>query len=224
MTDDVVELWAGVSAEDQHTLLSANTAAREVLRQRDRAYWLEVGRGLSVVREEALRRAGTNNIQHPRYRRAQALLLDRLPDLTTLVAKDSKGCNHAIWMFKNWSEVEVWLLELEPESFSLNHPTSIHRRYHRKERPQDDTRGRIEDVDDLTRAYPELVEELIEMVREEVTAKVNRDRSQGIMTRDTFDKLVVCLEQSTAEAAPEMLEVVRKLGWMLVREEVEEAA
>src|SRR6185436_8241621 len=149
--------------------------------------------------------------------------------------------------YENWDELKEWIDGLpRNESVRLNHPTSIHRRYNRTEPTWDGPtrRHRIEDVDDLAREYPELMEELRDEVRQEqikdvlqlkimyphlaeemresIEAQVRRERSQGIMTRDTFDKLVACLEQSNAEYATEILDVVRKLGFMLVMEEASE--
>jgi hypothetical protein len=134
MTDDeAIELWSALSEEDQHILRAGNNAVREVMQQKDKAHWVGIGRSGFVVRTNALRQSGTNSIQHPRYRRAQSLLLSRVPDLARLQAKDSKSYNDAIWLFEHWSELEGWLDGLGPESLQLNHPTSIRNRYRGRE-------------------------------------------------------------------------------------------
>jgi hypothetical protein len=99
-------------------------------------HWLAVGRGRSLVRAEAMRAAKANRIQHPEYRRRFALLLARVPDLATLVARDKAGTQHAIWLVENRDEVERFLGDLPPaEAERLNHPTAIRRRFERDGRP-----------------------------------------------------------------------------------------
>ena len=127
--DDVVRVWNALSAEDQHILQTGNTHARELLQEKDKAYWVGLGRAGFVVRTNSLRQSGTNSIQHPRYRRMQALLLSRLPDIARLQARDSKSYNDAIWLFEHWSEIEPWLNGLGPEGLRLNHPSVIRDRY-----------------------------------------------------------------------------------------------
>lgn len=183
MTDDeATELWTRLSAEDQHILRAGNNAVREVMQQRDKAHWVGIGQSGFVVRANARRQSGANSIQHPRYRRVQALLLSRVPDLARLQTKDSKSYNDAIWLFEHWSELEVWLNGLGPESLRLNHPTSIRRRYY---------------------------------WREDMKAP---QRSQGLMDRYTYEKLLECLRDSNAEDAARIVEVVRELESVLVRE------
>jgi len=226
---------------------TANKAAQDILKHRDRASWLLVGQGLYAIRDEALRLADTDSVRSNAYRNAQRRLMEGAPHLAELAGRDHAGCQHAVWMYENWDELKEWIDGLpRNESVRLNHPTSIHRRYNRTEPTWDGPtrRHRIEDVDDLAREYPELMEELRDEVRQEqikdvlqlkimyphlaeemresIEAQVRRERSQGIMTRDTFDKLVACLEQSNAEYATEILDVVRKLGFMLVMEEASE--
>ena len=224
---------------------TANKAAQDILKHRDRASWLLVGQGLYAIRERALSLAGTDSVKSNDYRNAQRRLMEGASHLAELAARDHAGCQHAVWMYENWDELKEWIDGLPPkESVRLNHPTSIHRRYNRTE-PSWDREERyrppvIEDLDDFKREYPGLRDELEDEIRKEqipdadtledmyphlyeemadvIEGRVRNWLSKGIMAREMFDKLVVCLEKSTADDAPEVLELVQKLSWMIVRE------
>ena len=125
----------------ESVILTANTAASEIMQHRDRASWLAVGRGMAAIRAEALRRAETSNVQSARYRYFQSVLMEGAPHLARLNRKDPAGCNHAIWLVKNWSALEGWLRELGPESLRLSHLSSIHRRYYWSEQMKEKARN-----------------------------------------------------------------------------------
>ena len=128
---EIAELWADVPMPIQNVILNANLEARGIIRHRNRAAWLAVGRGLAELRAEAQRRAGVvNSLHHPRYRHFQALLMAKAPDLAELNEADHAGCQHAIWMFRTWPAVGSWLATLPPaEQNRLNHPSGIRRRF-----------------------------------------------------------------------------------------------
>jgi hypothetical protein len=134
----ITELWADVAMPVQNVILNANLVAREIARHRDRASWLEVGKGWVEIRDEALRRAETQNIWHPRYRYYRGLLMAKAPDLAALEEHDHAGCRHAVWLFENWTVIERWLADQEigKNLRDLNHPSVIKRRFdaaHRRE-------------------------------------------------------------------------------------------
>jgi hypothetical protein len=126
------ELWADVAMPVQNVILNAtNLVARENARHRDSAFWLEVGKGWVEIRDEALRRAETQNIRHPRYRYYHGLLMAKAPDLAALEEHDHAGCRHAVWLFENWAVIEHWLADREigKNLRGLNHPSVIKRRF-----------------------------------------------------------------------------------------------
>jgi hypothetical protein len=125
------ELWADVAMPVQNVILNANLVAREIARHRDRASWLEVGKGWVEIRDEALRRAKTPSIRHPRYSYYHGLLMAKAPDLAALEEHDHAGCRHAVWLFENWTVIERWLADQEigKNLRDLNHPSVIKRRF-----------------------------------------------------------------------------------------------
>jgi hypothetical protein len=125
------ELWADVAMPVQNVILNANLVAREIARHRDRASWLEVGKGWVEIRDEALRRAKTPSIRHPKYSYYHGLLMAKAPDLAALEEHDHAGCRHAVWLFENWTVIERWLADQEvgKNLRDLNHPSVIKRRF-----------------------------------------------------------------------------------------------
>jgi hypothetical protein len=134
------EEWSQLPTDVQNHILEAALAARQIARNLTREHWLQVGRGLLDIRDQALRRSSANHIHHPFYRRFHRLYMSRVPDLVELDRVDHAGCQHAMWMVTNWERyvddngtvsVSSWLAAKDAVDHirRLNHPSAIHRAY-----------------------------------------------------------------------------------------------
>jgi hypothetical protein len=89
--------------------------------------WMDIAEGLAVGRNKALRKAGTNDIQNPQYKRAFREWMKDRPWARDL---DQPTRAHLFWSFDNRNDVERWRETLAAnERLRLNHPTATKRRY-----------------------------------------------------------------------------------------------
>ena len=89
--------------------------------------WLAIGEGLVVGRQRSMRRTGTNRPEGASYNRAFGDWMDVHKWARDL---DKATRNHAMWCADHRAEVEYWRETLAANvRVSLNHPTSIKRRF-----------------------------------------------------------------------------------------------
>ena len=129
--EELEQLWEGLPAASQLSILAADRAAQELGEHPERKRWLKIGAGLADVRAEALRLANTESLQHPTYRKYHRLILSKVPALAEREKKDHSSCQNAVWMFNNWQEVEGFLSKIDDMMVHnrLNNPTTIKRHY-----------------------------------------------------------------------------------------------
>ena len=89
--------------------------------------WMYIAEGLEIGRSKALRLAGTNNIQHPAYRRA---FREWMKPRTWASELDGPTRNHLFWCLDHRNDIEAWRETLaQNERARLNHPTAMKRKY-----------------------------------------------------------------------------------------------
>ena len=100
---------------------------QHIRRHEDYHRWVEVGKGLLRLEQEAMHFAGANSPYGRRYTAVRAELGKEGPDLETI---DRTSKAHAKWLAEHFVEVNAWHQTLgSNERERLNHPTAIKRRY-----------------------------------------------------------------------------------------------
>jgi hypothetical protein len=107
--------------------------------------WMFIADGLMVGRFRAMRRAATDNIQDPKYRRAFREWMNERQWARDL---DNPTRSHLFWCADHRSELEAWRDTLASNKRAeLNHPSTMKRAYERahadkaaKAAPQPETR------------------------------------------------------------------------------------
>jgi hypothetical protein len=119
--------WDRLTAEAQNEIMAGALAIRRIRQHEDYSHWVAVGKALLRLQEEAMRLSGSNSPQGRGYTAVRAELGSRVPDLDEI---DKATKSHAVWLAKNLAVVEKWRKTLWFNlRDTLNHPSSIKRRY-----------------------------------------------------------------------------------------------
>lgn len=153
------QVWQSLPDQAKAAIFDANIAAQDILEFGERHRWLAIGKGRAVIRDEALRLAATNNLQHPLYRFYQGMLLAKADHLAELEKRDHASCQHALWLHDMWPEIAPWLMKLDSETKGtrklLNHPSTIKRRFEgTNKRPKQPSAEEIKAGDKLQASPP----------------------------------------------------------------------
>jgi hypothetical protein len=113
--------------------------ASDRIRRKDwmhRASWVDwclIADGLAVGRDEAMRRAKTNQPLGGAYSRAFAQWMAERLWASNI---DKATRNHLLWVASHRSEIEAWRDTLTPlDRDMINHPTSLRRRWEAAHKP-----------------------------------------------------------------------------------------
>jgi hypothetical protein len=130
----------GDASEERKEKAAAEAADRIRRGQRWRD-WMFVAEGLEVGRYKAMRRAGTDDIRNPKYKKA---LNEWMRDRPWARDLDPPTRSHLFWCLDYRNEIEQWRETLATnERARLNHPTAMKRRYEatRRVAPEDAAPG-----------------------------------------------------------------------------------
>jgi hypothetical protein len=125
-------------ANDERKEKAAAEAADRIRRGQHWLDWMFIAEGLEVGRHKAMRRAGTDDIRNPKYKKAFNEWMRDRPWARDL---DPPTRNHLFWCLDYRNEIEQWRETLAAnERARLNHPTAMKRRYEatRREGPGKD--------------------------------------------------------------------------------------
>jgi hypothetical protein len=187
--------WNRLTAEAQNEIMTGAIAIRLIRQHEDYSRWVQVGRALLRLQEEAMHLSGSNSPQGRGYTAIRAELGGRVPDLDA-IDKASKA--HAVWLAKNFDAVEKWRATLAVNlRDQLNHPGSIKRRY-------DATHGEARGSDAAAKPLSPAARKDAEIVRlqealDDANTKIRRlERSEGdlllISRKDSPEDILSVLE------------------------------
>lgn len=98
--------------------------------------WMFIAEGVEEGRYEALRRAGTNDVRNPKYKKAFKEWMRDRPWAHDL---DAPTRAHLFWCLDHRNEIEVWRETLSANvRATLNHPTTMKRKYEATHREADE--------------------------------------------------------------------------------------
>jgi len=121
------DVWGQLTVEAQNEIMAGALAIRRIREHEDYTRWVQVGRALLRLQEEALYLTRSNAPHGRAYTRMRAELGRRVPDLER-VHNTSKA--HAVWLAKNYEAVETWRATLAAnQREQLNHPSVLKRRF-----------------------------------------------------------------------------------------------
>jgi len=124
---DAFDIDAKTLEREERVERAAEEAADRIKRGQHWLDWRQIGEGLVVGRQKAMRRAGTNQPAGAPYNRAFGEWMDQHRWARDL---DKATRNHAMWAADNYVAIEVWRETLAQNvRAALNHPTSVKRRY-----------------------------------------------------------------------------------------------
>jgi hypothetical protein len=119
--------WQRLSTEAQNEIMAGALAIRRIRQHEDYTHWVQVGRALLRLQEEAMHLSGANSPQGRGYTAMRADLGSRVPDLDS-INKTTRA--HSVWLAQNFGAVEKWRATLATNVREmLNHPTALRRRY-----------------------------------------------------------------------------------------------
>jgi hypothetical protein len=115
------------SAAEERKEQAAADAYDRIKRGQHWLDWMDVAEGLATGRTKALRRAGTNNVQSPVYKRA---FKEWMKDRAWARDLDQPTRAHLFWCIDNRNDIERWRETLASnERARLNHPTALKRKF-----------------------------------------------------------------------------------------------
>jgi hypothetical protein len=125
-TNDAPEINRNEASDER----KEKAAAEAYVRIRSGQHWLDwmfVAEGLGVGRRQAQRKAGTDDIQSPHYKRAFKEWMSTRPWAKDL---DNPTRAHLFWCLEWRNDIDQWRETLAAnERARLNHPTAMKRRY-----------------------------------------------------------------------------------------------
>ena len=173
-------------------------AAEAYVRIRSGQHWLDwmyVAEGLGVGRRWAQRKAGTDDIQSPNYKRAFKEWMSTRPWATAL---DKPTKAHLFWCLEWRNDIDQWRETLAAnERAKLNHPTAVKRRFeatHREpEAANPNAPKKANDKEALVARNTELEDENAQLKRQ----LRNTDGNLFDLDRDTPKNIAVSIVAET---------------------------
>jgi hypothetical protein len=112
---------------DQLAIMADGEAALNRIDQHESFHdWLKVGKSVTMWREIAMEKAGTDDINAHAYRVAHKAAVEDFPKLAKLNKTER---SHAVWLWDNHDGLEAWHRTLPPnQARAFNHPSTIWRK------------------------------------------------------------------------------------------------
>jgi hypothetical protein len=156
--------------------------------------WMDVAEGLATGRTKALRRAGSNDVQNPHYKRAFKEWMRDRPWAKDL---DQPTRAHLFWCIDNRNEIERWRETLAAnERARLNHPTAMKRRYEATHRDVKDAPSQ-----GVKETRAQKLERELDRVSDEAEAWRKKAQAEGSLfdlKRDTIEDIVNAIAGNVA--------------------------
>jgi hypothetical protein len=120
--------WNDIAPEVRARIELGEASAGRLQRGEHVDWWVNTGRAILDLQNEAMRGAGgINTNKGRRYNEAWAALIRHVPKINAI---DTGTRAHAAWLAQNWEMVKAWLDGRgDKKRLELHHPRAIHRAY-----------------------------------------------------------------------------------------------